>query len=86
MELGYWAAPGKRRRGYTLEAARRVCQWGFDILGIHRIDWWAVVGNDSSRAVAESIGFEVEGVLRQRAMLRGVPQDWWIGGLLTRPD
>ncbi|KXO92391.1 acetyltransferase [Tsukamurella pulmonis] len=86
VELGYWAAPGNRRCGYTLEAARRVCQWGFDILGIHRIDWWAVVGNHGSRAVAESIGFEVEGVLRQRAMLRGVPQDWWIGGLLTRPD
>lgn len=86
VELGYWAVPAHRRRGYTAEAARRLCQWGFDTLGIHRIDWWAVVGNDGSRAVAESIGFAVEGTLRQRAMLNGVPQDWWVGGLLVRPD
>ncbi len=85
VELGYWAAPGQRRRGYTAEASHRLCQWGFDTLGIHRIDWWAVVGNDGSRSVAESIGFVVEGTLRQRAMLHGEPQDWWVGGLLSRP-
>lgn len=85
VELGYWAVPAHRRRGYTVEAARALCQWGFDTLGIHRIDWWAVAGNDGSRAVAESLGFEVEGLLRKRAVLRGEPQDWWVGGLLSRP-
>ncbi|CAM3824325.1 GNAT family N-acetyltransferase [Nocardiopsis tropica] len=86
VELGYWTVPEHRRRGYTVEAARLLCQWGFDTLGIHRIDWWAVVGNTGSRAVAESLGFEVEGLLRQRAMLHGEPQDWWVGGLLARPE
>ena len=86
VELGYWAVPAHRRRGYTAEAARRLCQWGFETLGIHRIDWWAVVGNEGSRAVAESIGFVVEGTLRKRSVLNGAPQDWWVGGLLARPD
>ncbi|MBS4104569.1 GNAT family N-acetyltransferase [Tsukamurella paurometabola] len=85
VELGFWTAPAFRRLGLTTEAARRLCQWGFDTLDIHRIDWWAVVGNDGSRAVAEAIGFEVEGLLRRRAVLNGEPQDWWVGGLLTRP-
>ena len=85
VELGYWTAPAARRRGYTAEASRRLCHWGFDTLGIHRIEWWAVVGNEGSRAVAVSLGFEVEGLLRRRALLRGEPQDWWVGGLLERP-
>lgn len=43
------------------------------------------MGNQGSKAVAESIGFELEGLLRKRAMLNGEPQDWWVGGLLARP-
>ncbi|MEU9805835.1 GNAT family protein [Mycobacterium sp. NPDC050853] len=86
VDLGYWAAPAHRRRGLTVEAARRLCQWGFDELDIHRIEWWAVVGNTGSRAVAESMGFQVEGLLRRRAYQAGEPADWWVGGLLSRPE
>lgn len=85
MELGYWAAPAYRGKGFTVEAARHVCQWGFDELKIHRIEWWCVVGNQASRTIAESIGFEFEGLLRQRAYMRGRPRDWWVAGLLSRP-
>ncbi|MUM19211.1 GNAT family N-acetyltransferase [Mycobacterium sp. CBMA271] len=86
VDLGYWAAPKYRRQGLTVEAARRLCQWGFDELDIHRIDWWAVVGNTGSRAVAEALGFQVEGLLRRRAYQAGEPRDWWVGGLLSRPE
>lgn len=86
VDLGYWAAPAHRRKGLTVEAARRLCQWGFDVLCVHRIEWWAVVGNDGSRAVAEAVGFELEGPLRRRAYQAGEPRDWWVGGLLSRPE
>ncbi|WP_372586916.1 GNAT family N-acetyltransferase [Mycobacteroides abscessus] len=74
------------RKGLTTEAVQRLCQWGFDVLDAHRIEWWAVVGNEGSRAVAEAAGFEMEGLLRQRACRRQEPADWWVGGLLPRPE
>ncbi|OHU21445.1 GNAT family N-acetyltransferase [Mycobacteroides franklinii] len=82
LEVGYWSAEPHRRKGLTAEAVRRLCQWGFEALGAHRIEWWAVVGNDGSRAVAEAAGFEMEGLLRRRSYRRGEPADWWVGGLL----
>ncbi|MGH3726042.1 MAG: GNAT family N-acetyltransferase [Mycobacterium sp.] len=86
VEVGYWSAAQHRRKGHTAEAIRRLCQWGFDALAIHRIEWWAIVGNHGSRAVAEAVGFEMEGLLRQRAYRREEPADWWVGGLLSRPE
>lgn len=85
VELGYWTAPAYRNGGFTTEAVHRLCQWGFDELPIHRIEGWVMVGNESSRAVARKIGFELEGMLRQRAYRRGQPRDWWVGALLSRP-
>ena len=81
-ELGYWAAKEQRGRGYSYEAAKALCDWGFATLDVHRIEWWAMVGNAGSRALAEKLGFVVEGVLRKRTIMAGEPRDWWVGGLL----
>lgn len=82
-ELGYWAVREQRGRGYSVEAARALCDWGWDTLDIHRIEWWAMTGNTGSRAVAEKLGFTVEGTLRKRGIANdGKPHDWWVGGLL----
>jgi RimJ/RimL family protein N-acetyltransferase len=81
-EIGYWTAPWARRRGFTVEAALRICRWGFDDLALRRIEWQAEVGNTGSRAVAERVGFRVEGTLRARLVHRGSPVDGWVAGLL----
>lgn len=82
-ELGYWAVKEQRGHGYSVEAARALCDWGWATLDMHRIEWWAMVGNSGSRAVAEKLGFTVEGILRHRGIANdGQPHDWWVGGLL----
>jgi RimJ/RimL family protein N-acetyltransferase len=81
-ELGYWAVARQRGRGYSYEATKALCDWGFATLDVHRIEWWAMVGNAASRALAEKLGFVVEGVLRRRSIVAGEPRDWWVGGLL----
>jgi predicted acetyltransferase len=60
-EIGYWTAPWARRRGFTVEAARRICRWGFEELALRRIEWQAVVGNTASRAVASASGSSSRG-------------------------
>ncbi|MYY84852.1 GNAT family N-acetyltransferase [Streptomyces sp. SID335] len=68
---------------HAVEAARALCDWSWATLDVHRIEWWAMVGNTGSRAVAEKLGLTVEGTLRNRSIANGgKPHDWWVGGLL----
>jgi len=81
-EIGYWTAPGARGRGYMTEAVREVCRWGFEELGLARIEWLAIAGNEGSWRVAQKAGFTLEGTLRAKTVQRGVREDTWIGSLL----
>lgn len=80
-ELGYFASPWARGRGWTSAAARRLCRLGFEELGLERIVWRAVVGNEASRRVAEKTGFTVEGVRRRIRHGADGRVDSWIGSL-----
>jgi RimJ/RimL family protein N-acetyltransferase len=82
-EIGFWTAPWARRQGVMTEAARLVCRFGFEMLGLRRIEWWARVGNEPSRRVAEKLGFTMEGTCRARLLHRGERVDAWVGGLLA---
>ncbi len=81
-ELGYWTAKEQRGRGYTVEAAREVCRWGFADLGVERMEWCAEAGNLPSRAVALKVGFRIEGTHRARIIHAGTRRDAWFGALL----
>ncbi|MCX2970817.1 MULTISPECIES: GNAT family N-acetyltransferase [Streptomyces] len=81
-ELGYWTAREQRGRGYTVEAARAVADWAFGALGAERLEWFAGVGNEPSRAVALRVGFVMEGVQRARIVHRGRRVDAWAASLL----
>ncbi len=81
-ELGYWTAREQRGRGHTVEAARAVVDWAFAELDVARLEWFAEVGNAGSRAVAERLGFVMEGTLRARIPFRGTRRDAWVASLL----
>jgi RimJ/RimL family protein N-acetyltransferase len=81
-EVGFWMAPWARGRGIMTDAVRLACRWGFDELGLGRIEWWANVGNHASRRVAQKVGFTMEGTMRARLLHRGERVDGWCGGLL----
>lgn len=81
-ELGYWTAKEQRGNGYTAEAARAVCAWAFESLGVERIEWYAEAGNHGSRAVALKVGFVMEGTIRAKTVYEGTRRDMWSGALL----
>src|SRR6266568_1875673 len=60
-EIGFWANPQTRGRGYLTEAVREVVRWGFEELAVRRIIWQAYDGNAASRRVAEKAGFTIVG-------------------------
>ena len=80
--VGFAVAPWARGRGVGRDALRRVCRWGFDDLGLARVEWWAYVGNEASRRTALSVGFRMEGTCRSRFVARGRRHDAWVAGLL----
>jgi len=80
-ELGYFCSPWARGRGWTTAAVKRLCRLGFEELGLERIVWRAVVGNEASRRVAEKAGFTVEGTRRRIRHGADGRVDSWIGSL-----
>jgi RimJ/RimL family protein N-acetyltransferase len=81
--VGYLVAPWARGRGYASAALSMLCVWGFEVLGLDRIEWQAFVGNEASRRVAEKTGFTIEGVARAACVQRGVYRDAWNGAMLA---
>jgi RimJ/RimL family protein N-acetyltransferase len=75
-EIGYWVAAPARRRGVASTATRLVSDFGFEALGLQRVELNAEVTNVASRRTAERAGFELEGVRRAWRNVRGVPTDF----------
>lgn len=81
-EIGYFCSPWARGQGWMTAAARRLCRLGFEELGLERIEWRAVVGNEASRRVAEKVGFAIEGTRRRISHGGDGRVDSWVGSLL----
>ena len=81
-ELGYWAAPEFRGRGYVPRAVRLLSRWAFGQLELPRLQLGTFPGNTSSERVAEKCGFTREGLLRAWLEQRGVRRDVTMWSLL----
>jgi ribosomal-protein-serine acetyltransferase len=70
-EIGYWLAPRAQGRGVMTQCCRFVVRYGFLTLDLNRIQIAAGTDNVASRAIAERLGFKLEGILRGRENLYG---------------
>ncbi len=80
--IGYWIAAEARGRGAATRAVRLLSRWGFEALGLGRIQIYVDVRNESSQRVAERAGFTREGVLRSFSQLKGERFDSIVFSLL----
>ncbi|MGE4482529.1 8-oxo-dGTP diphosphatase MutT [Acidocella sp.] len=60
-ELGYWIGRPHWRRGYALEAVRRVAEWAFAALPIAQLTAVVAADNDASLAVLRHLRFAQTG-------------------------
>lgn len=70
-EVGYWLDAGFEGRGLATRAAKELVALAFAEPRIRRIQIHAAAGNARSRAVAERLGFEQEGILRAAGKVGG---------------
>ncbi len=82
-ELGYSLMPSEQGRGLATEAVRTALDFGFDILGLERIEADVDPRNLPSLRTLENLGFRREGYLRQRWHVAGELQDSVLMGLLA---
>ena len=71
--LGYWVRQSSQRRGFAVEAVRRVARFAFEVAQFQRVEIVAAEGNAASRRVALRVGATFECVARNRLLLHGVP-------------
>jgi ribosomal-protein-alanine N-acetyltransferase len=70
--MGYWMGVPYWGKGYTTEAAKRVLQFGFEILKLHRIQAKHMLRNPASGKILQKIGMLYEGTARESRYIRGV--------------
>lgn len=82
-ELGYWIAKSRWGQGIATEASQAVLRYGFEALGLHRIDAHHFVENPASGAVMRKLGMQYEGRLRAMVWRDGVPRDLELYAILA---
>jgi ribosomal-protein-alanine N-acetyltransferase len=85
-EIGYTIGRRFSGHGYATEAAAAVMRYGFDELGLHRIEAQCVVGNAASARVLGKLGMAFEAVLAERAVIRGGFRDVKMFARLRRDE
>jgi len=83
-DIGYMVAPAARRRGVATASVRLLARWGFETLGLGRLQIHADARNTASHGVIERAGFTREGVLRSYDLIHGERVDCVFFSLL--PD
>lgn len=84
--IGYILARKHWNKGLTTEALKAFVEYGFTNLGVHRIEAHVEPDNVASGKVLEKIGFQKEGLLRERIYNKGNYQDMIYYGLLKTDD
>jgi [ribosomal protein S5]-alanine N-acetyltransferase len=74
----------KLGQGLGTEVTELVLAYGFDHVGLHRVDLLVLAGNTRAIACYRRCGFVEEGRLRETACVDGVWQDDLVMGVLAR--
>ncbi|MEP7291318.1 MAG: GNAT family N-acetyltransferase [Chloroflexota bacterium] len=83
-EFGYWIGKPYWNQGYTSETARRLIDYCFAELGVHRVCASYFTHNLASRRVMEKAGMTYEGTLREHLERFGKFYDTGCCGILRR--
>ena len=73
--IGYWVDRDHAGTGLVPEGVVLIMQYGFDQLGLHRLEASIVPRNTASRRVAEKLEMREEGIALRFLQIRGVYED-----------
>ncbi|PAU76512.1 GNAT family N-acetyltransferase [Halomonas salipaludis] len=85
-EIGFGLSSSCWGKGYISEAGEVLIDYGFDALGLRRIEAEIDPENQSSAKALEKLGFTKEGLLRQRWEVNGFVSDSALYGRLASDE
>jgi RimJ/RimL family protein N-acetyltransferase len=68
FEIGYWIDTRYSGKGYMTEAVKGIEGFAFNELEANRVEIHCDTKNVKSRAIAERLGYELEGILRKDSL------------------
>ncbi len=82
--LGYWLSQEYWRNGYMSEALEAIVNFGFNDLGLRRLEAGVFKGNPSSGVLLKKYGFAIEGMKRKaiKCKATGIIHDEFMYGLI----
>lgn len=83
--IGYWIGQEYSGKGIMTQSVKTLIEVGFTQYKLNRIEIRCAVENHKSRAIPERLGFQLEGVLRQKENLYGEFVDLALYSLLAAP-
>jgi ribosomal-protein-serine acetyltransferase len=81
-QVGYWIDKNYEGKGIVTQACELLFKYGFEVLGLNRIEVECNVENSRSSAIPKRLGCTKEGVLRQSRELNGGFQDMELWSIL----
>ncbi len=84
IELGYWTRSSARGEGVAVRSSRLLIRCAFDVLGYSRVELIIATDNIASQHVADKLGAQREGLLRDRLRLTEGLVDAYVYSLLKR--
>ncbi|MBP1967671.1 GNAT family N-acetyltransferase [Paenibacillus aceris] len=84
IEIGYELSPEYWRQGFMTEVILKINEFGFNNLGLNRIEAFVEPENMESRRVLEKVGFREEGILKEHFYWRSRFVDTVIYALLKK--
>ena len=73
--LGYWVRQSRHGQGIATAACRLAARFGFEQLGLARIEIVVLPDNRASRRTAKKLGAQFEAIARHRLWMDGQPHD-----------
>jgi len=93
VEIGYWLGKRYWGKSYAVEAARALMCFGFEQMGLERIEAKCFVGNYAGQRVIEKLGMKFERTDRSEMIkgrhpelrLYGISKQEWVAGEPSPP-
>jgi ribosomal-protein-serine acetyltransferase len=81
--IGYWITSNAEGKGVVTRSCKKMIDYGFNDLGLHRIECKVATTNVKSRAIPEKLHFKKEGILRDAEWVNNKYNDLFIYSLLS---
>ena len=82
-DLGYGLDHHHQGQGLMTEALRALCDYAFNVMGLHRLQANHLPENLRSAAVLKRLGFQVEGIARELLLIDGQWRDHVLNALIA---